>query len=163
MTSAGYAHTASTSPKAAAAELRAAMPGTYKLVLFFSSSNYDGAELAREMARAFGGAPTLGCSTSGELTSGAMLKQTVVAMGLTSDVVSDVAVALAPAVNVPGSVSRALNHLAAHFNETPGTLDPERFVGLVLTDGLSVAEESANEQLTPQTNGSFVGGWVRGR
>lgn len=60
-----------------------------KLVLFFASSIYDPVSLSAGMQSAFGGAATLGCSTAGEIITGKMLKNSLVAMAMDSGIIGD--------------------------------------------------------------------------
>jgi hypothetical protein len=53
-----------------------------KMFLFFASSKYAPESISSEMKAAFPGSSVIGCSTSGEIVSGEMLKGSVVAMGL---------------------------------------------------------------------------------
>ncbi|MCK5798087.1 MAG: hypothetical protein KAI47_12920, partial [Deltaproteobacteria bacterium] len=63
-----------------------------KVVLFFASSRYEPEAVARGFAEAFPEATTLGCTTAGEIVSGKMLKDSIVAMSLSADMVGDVSV-----------------------------------------------------------------------
>jgi len=60
-----------------------------KMVIFFASSRYDPAAISSKMAVAFPNANVMGCSTSGEIISGAMLKGSIVAMALGADIIED--------------------------------------------------------------------------
>lgn len=52
----------------------------------------------------------------------------------------------------------AVQALAAHFGQKPLELNPTEYVGLVLFDGLSGAEEMINDRIGDVTNVFFVGG-----
>ncbi len=63
-----------------------------KMVLFFASSTYPSEETAREMGAAFPGSSVFGCTTAGEIISGHMLKNSIVAMASNAAVIEDVQV-----------------------------------------------------------------------
>jgi hypothetical protein len=134
--------------------------GSYdaKAVLYFASSSYDGPSLAAAMAAAFPQATTFGCSTAGEITSGRMLKGSLVAMFLDASVVKDVAVAVVQGLADAGGLRAALEAFAEHVGQPAAALDFERYVGLILVDGLSGAEERLMDRLGDLTNVTFIGG-----
>jgi hypothetical protein len=143
----------------AARELADALaPGQPRLVLYFASAAHDPARLASELQAAVGDAVCIGCTTAGEMITGAMLKKGVVAMGLGADVVGAVHVAVVDDVRDPGSVRSAVERLARAVDSTPADLDPSRYVGLVLHDGLTLSEEGVMDALGTVTNVPFVGG-----
>lgn len=136
-------------------ELRAAEP---KLLIYFASSQLDAPALARAVHGAFPGTLNLGCTTSGELISGKMLKNSVTAMLLDSEHLADAHVEMAGNIAAPGAVRQALDAFEKHYGEPVSAMSPEHYVGLVLTDGLSIGEEHVNADLASATNVRFVGG-----
>src|SRR5690606_10047356 len=82
-------------------QLQGAAP---KLLLYFATPNVDGPQLAAAMHEAFGGAPTFGCSTSGELAQGEMLKDHVVAMSLDDSHLATAHVERIDDIRKPGAV-----------------------------------------------------------
>ncbi len=129
-----------------------------KLLVFFASSRHRLGELGAALQAAFGGVPTIGCTTAGELVSGEMLKNGVVAMLFDSRHLKDARVELVPSVRDPNGVRDALRSFGEHWKTRAGEMDPARFVGLVLIDGMSVAEERIMAALGDATNVAFVGG-----
>ena len=55
-----------------------------KMVIYFASPEFDDNEISKQMQDAFNGATVFGCSSSGEIASGRMLNNSVVAMTFTS-------------------------------------------------------------------------------
>jgi hypothetical protein len=53
-----------------------------KTVIYFGSAKFNSNDLAAGMEKAFKGAPLFGCTTAGDVVSGKMLKQSVIAMGI---------------------------------------------------------------------------------
>ena len=127
-------------------------------VVFFASTAYPPDALGRALAQAFGDIPSIGCTTAGEMISGKMLKQSVVLVAFDAESIQAAHVALAEDMKSEESVSAALDALGRAVGKSASELDPDRHVGLVLHDGLSVAEESVMSQLSARTNVPFVGG-----
>ena len=143
---------------AAAADLRKQLAGaTPRLVVYFASPALGPQRIAAAMERAFAPATVIGCTTAGELVSGAMLKGGVVAMAL--DGVADLSVQLVAGLRTGAAgLDGAFEGFAAHFGRPVSALDPARHVGLVLIDGLSGAEERVIDAIGTRTNLTFVGG-----
>jgi len=129
-----------------------------RFVAFFASAAYAPDELGQALAQAFGQVPSIGCTTAGELVSGKMLKQSVVLVAFDAASLSAAHVSLAKDMKSEASVSAALDALGRAVGKPPSDLDPDHYVGMVLHDGLSVAEESVMSQLSARTNVPFVGG-----
>ncbi len=129
------------------------------LILFFASSCYDPAAVSDKMQQAFGGVEVVGCSTAGEITTGRMLDHSIVAMSFSSKVIEKVHVALAHNLSQDShAVLKACTKLEQHAGRPLQSLDPDHYVGLLFTDGLSAAEERVNEQIGDRTNVTFIGG-----
>lgn len=130
-----------------------------KLVVFFASSEYEPQAIAQQMQAAFPNAQTIGCSTAGEIVTGKVLKQSIVAMALNGEIVDDLAINIVE--NIKGneaSVRPALNSFASHFQVPLSELDYRKYVGIVLMDGLSTSEEKIMDHLGDATNAIFIGG-----
>jgi hypothetical protein len=126
----------------------AARLGDPAVVVYFASPKHDPESLAAEIARFFPAAETFGCTTAGELVTGAMTKGAIVAMGFAKDVVSRAVVA----------IDRTFSEWDRRLGQPMLELDPERWVGLVLVDGFSGAEERVTERIGDLTNVVFIGG-----
>ncbi len=148
-----------TSPGAACAEIKKVIGGPdVRAVLYFASSCYKLDEVAGQMQESFGPTPTMGCSTAGELISGAMTTNSIVAMALTSDELMDVDVQVVDDVRRRESLDRALVGFEKHFGIAMRGMPSEQFVGIVLIDGLSLSEESVMDQIGNYTDVLFLGG-----
>ena len=129
------------------------------LILFFASPAYDPATLSATMHSTFQGVTTLGCTTSGEIVSGHMLDQSVVAMAFSPNVTSDYKAEVITDIRTDeGAVSKAVASFEQHFGESMNGMDPSKYVGIVLIDGISGCEEIVNEKIGDATNVTFVGG-----
>jgi hypothetical protein len=146
-------------PDEAALELRRALsPSEPVLVLYFAGGARDHAALAGAMQRAFPGALVVGCSTSGEIEGGAMRRGSVVAMGLGDGVVRDARAVVLNDLGARSDPKGALEPLEAHFGVPLAKLDPARYCGLLLVDGLSGAEERVMDRLGDLTDVAIIGG-----
>ena len=129
-----------------------------RLVVFFASPCHDPATIACGMRAAFPTATLLGCTTAGEIASGKMLKQSIVAMAFGTEIVADVHVEVVHGLRSGVDLRKAVAGFSRHFGESLSELDFRTHAGLVLCDGLSGAEEEIMEQLGVATHLLFVGG-----
>ena len=142
----------------AGAQLAAEL-GEQAVVVYFASPKHDPVELATSVASSFPSAATFGCTTAGELASGAMTKGGIVAMGLGTDVVSRTEVAIIDGIKEStDGIGRVFAEWEGRLGQTMLELDPERWIGLVLIDGLSGAEERVMDRIGDLTNVIFIGG-----
>ncbi len=122
-------------PQNAVADIRAQLKDIDpKLIVFFASSIFPGEEIADRMESAFPGAETIGCSSAGEIVTGKMLGKSVVAMAFDKEAVKDSKVEVIENLNKESR--RAFNAFERHFGKSMKELDPKRYVGLILIDGL---------------------------
>ena len=147
-------------PEECARELRASVGSLeLSLVVFFASPAFDPERLGVALASEFGSVPSVGCSTAGEITSGRMLKNSVVLMAFDRDSVEEAYVqTLDGTLDAATEVGRATDALARDVGRPLARLSPERYVGLVLHDGVNTAEERVMDRLCQLTNVPFVGG-----
>lgn len=129
-----------------------------KVVIFFASSNFNQDSLSNLMQEAFKDCTVFGCSTAGEIVSGELLKNSVVAMAFNSDIVSDAKVEVIEHIKEDLTLEAACTSFEKYFNESLYTMDSTKFVGIVLIDGLSKKEESIMDLIGNRTNVIFVGG-----
>jgi hypothetical protein len=128
------------------------------LILFFASSCYAPDELSSAIHDAFPNSQTIGCSTSGEIVSGQMLKDSVVAMAFDKQTIEDFEISIVSSVSEKANVKCALEKLGNHFGSPVSELAPNKYVGLVLVDGLRFAEEKLMETIGDAANLRFIGG-----
>lgn len=129
------------------------------LLMYFASAQYPAQELSEQMQIAFPDTPVVGCTTSGELISGKMLDNSVVAISFNSELISDAQVAVVENISEDSqAVDKAFKQLAQQVGTPMDQVDPSQYVGIVLIDGLSGSEERVNERIGDLTNVTFVGG-----
>ena len=129
-----------------------------KLVVFFASSNYDQDKLIRLMDEAFNNCIVVGCSTAGEIVSGELLKDSVVAMAINSNIISDVKLEVIENMSKNLSLENAFTSFEKYYNESLYTMDATKFVGVSLIDGITMKEEKIMDLIGDRTNIFFVGG-----
>jgi hypothetical protein len=126
------------------------------LVLFFASPVYPPERIAAAMAEGFPGAVTFGCSTAGEIVTGRMLTHSLVAMAFGSDAIRSARVEVIHDLDRPAYDAFAA--FERHFGTPMDEMDPSRYVGLLLIDGLSRKEELIMDRIGDLTNVNFIGG-----
>jgi hypothetical protein len=129
-----------------------------RVVLFFGAARYDPVTLSRGMREAFPRSVVAGCSTAGEIAGGKMLNGSIVAMFLEEDIIEDAVCAVVEDLSWETCVQDAFSRFTEHFHVPVSSLDLRTHVGLVLVDGLSVAEERLMERIGDRTDIFFVGG-----
>ena len=138
----------------------AAQLGTFqsRLILVFGSSQYDQTALADSLNKTFADIPIIGCSTAGEIVTGSMHKNSVVAMGLGEGVIEDLNIQVVESLTDTIGVEKAFKGFESYFHQDMGTMDISAYVGLILIDGLSGAEERVMDKIGDLTNVTFIGG-----
>ena len=131
---------------------------TPKLVVYFASPRYDLEPLAEGLHRETGAGVVIGCTTAGEIVSGRMQEGGISGMAMDEEVIDDVAVQVVENLSSAPDVAGAFRAFEEHFGMSMMDMDPEQYVGLVLSDGLSRAEESLLDTMGNLTNVHFVGG-----
>ncbi|HTZ18441.1 MAG TPA: FIST N-terminal domain-containing protein, partial [Dissulfurispiraceae bacterium] len=134
--------------------------GSFKpnFVVFFASAKYEPEEISRTMNEAFGPISVIGSSTAGEIVSGRMLQNSVVAMFFDAETVADVSVAVAENIRAEDQVPAIFAGFENHFKTPMASMEIEKYVGLILVDGLSGSEERVMEKIGDLTDVIFIGG-----
>ncbi|MGA7723098.1 MAG: FIST N-terminal domain-containing protein [Ignavibacteriaceae bacterium] len=129
-----------------------------RLIIFFSSSNFNQDEIADGIKKSFKDADVIGCSSSGELTSGKMLNNSIVLMAFDKETVNDVKVEVIKDLKGSPDPQATLNSFEKYYKTPVSDLDFTKYFGIILIDGLSGCEEKLMEQIGTKANISFVGG-----
>lgn len=128
------------------------------MLLFFASPKFSPGEISRRMQALFPELPVVGCTTAGEIVSGKMLKGSVVAMVLDTETIDDVAIEIVDAHDAGQSIPAAFKRFEEHYNIPMAEMDYQQYVGMILIDGLSFAEERIMEKIGDLTHVTFIGG-----
>jgi hypothetical protein len=110
------------------------------------------------MEEEFKGCIVIGCSTAGELASGEMLDNSIVAMAINSNIISDIKVELVENIKKNLNLELAFTSFEEYYKESLYNMSSEKFVGITLIDGLSMKEEKIMDLIGDRTNVFFVGG-----
>ncbi|NCC77579.1 MAG: hypothetical protein EOM08_14240 [Clostridia bacterium] len=129
-----------------------------KLLIFFASPAYDLTRISFLLKATFPESMTFGCSTAGEIATGKMLNQSIVAMAFNSNLISDAKIEIIQDLSAKTTVDQAFDSFEHYYKISPGKLDPARFLGLVLIDGMCLQHEVLMDQIGNRTNIYFVGG-----
>ncbi len=128
------------------------------LVLFFASTKYDLESLGKGLEQAYPQAKVIGCSTSGELVSGHMLKSSVVASAFDHKTVSQVQAVTLKDLSSKADVTGALSSLEKKVGKKLSDLDLSKYVGIILIDGLRAAEERVMDSIGNHSDLTWIGG-----
>ncbi|MDD2619396.1 MAG: FIST N-terminal domain-containing protein [Syntrophomonadaceae bacterium] len=129
-----------------------------KMLIFFASSNYDPELINAALRESFGSIIIFGCTTAGEIISGRMLKNSLVAMAFNAEAIADVKVEIVENVKSDCDITNAFSSFEKHFNISMAELDYNQYVGIILVDGLSGCEEKIMDRIGDKTNITFIGG-----
>jgi hypothetical protein len=129
-----------------------------ELVLFFASSKLDNETAALALHKNFPQSEVIGCSTAGEILSGSMTEGSIVAMAIPTEYVDRAVTEYIRNPGNPEEVAEATIAIEAAIGQPLRDLDPSSYVGLVLVDGLSGAEEKLMDKLGDLTDFPFIGG-----
>ena len=129
------------------------------MILFFASSFYPAAEVSKEMADAFPGIHTVGCSSVAEISTGKMGKNSIVAMAWPASSLKFLKIEVLENIQTDTDVVvKAFQSFEKSLGKPMKFLEPEKYVGMMLIDGLSGCEEKLNDLVGNLTNVLFVGG-----
>lgn len=153
------AFSAAKDPDTAVEELKGRLAASNpSAVVFFASPVYEPGRISGCMKKAFPDAALMGCTTAGEFVAGHSLENSIVAAALGRDEIEDVALACVENITENCDLSGAFAGFEKHFGQPLSSLDIDRYVGLVLVDGLSFAEEKIMEKIGAATDVFFIGG-----
>lgn len=129
-----------------------------KLLVYFASPDFDQQKLSSLLKEAFINSIVVGCSTAGEIVSGKLLNNSVAAMAINSDIISDAKAEVIDLKNENKSIDEAFNSFEKYFNKSAYTMDAAKYVGIILVDGVSMKEEKIMDLIGNRTNVFFIGG-----
>lgn len=129
-----------------------------KLILFFTTSNIDTAELNARLKNEYSDSEIIGCTTAGEIYNGKLIKNSVVLMAFDSTTIEDVKVEVIKDLDKFENIKPTFASFENHFNKSMWDLDYKKYVGIILIDGLCHAEEKIMDSIGVHTNIIFIGG-----
>jgi len=121
---------------------------------------HDGAKFTQALRERWPQTPVVGCTTAGEFSDGAGGEGGISAVAFPPEAVPHTYSALADfSDGVEAGIAGAVDRLEEQCGSALRDLDPERWIGFVLIDGLHGSEEAANIALGDAAPFmSFVGG-----
>jgi len=152
---------ASTDPEAAARELFESVGGhDRELVLFFCSPAYDLDRLGRAIARLFGSARVIGCTTAGEIGVHGYCGQSISGVSIAGAGFVARTVRIDKLASFEIAIGEAAARSAMALVAASGVSATERCFGLIMADGLSMQEEALVSSLYGKLGGAcpLVGG-----
>jgi len=153
------AQSTKTNSKEAVLELKSKFNSSnIRAITFFASSSYNPTELISAMNENFSAIHTFGCSTAGEIISGNMCSNSIVAMAFTDEIIEDIKVEVVDNISSDLNLVPARESFENYFNTPVRKLDDSKYFGLIYTDGLSKAEEKILDTLGDHSNVMFIGG-----
>jgi hypothetical protein len=129
-----------------------------KMVIYFASSYFDSNEISKKMQDAFNSATIFGCTSCGEIVSGKMLNNSVVAMAFSSNIVEDVKVEVLENLKESINIKPMIKSFEDYFKTPIDEMDITKYVGIILIDGLSGAEEKIMDKIGYRVNLTVIGG-----
>lgn len=129
-----------------------------KVIIYFASSYYDQDKISFLMNNTFSNSIVFGCSTAGEIGNGKLLKNSIVAMAFNSNIFSDARVELINLKEETKSIENAFSSFENYYNESAMLMNPSKYIGIILIDGVSMKEEKVMDSIGNKTNVYFVGG-----
>lgn len=126
-----------------------------EFVVFFSSSKYNIDSIGKDIKQRLD-AKVIGCTTSGELASGHMINDSVVAMAFDSETISNLSINTIDTNDIhPYQLGQKVKQ---DIGVEPQQLNPNKHVGLILIDGMSGREEAVMDALGPHFLIPVIGG-----
>jgi hypothetical protein len=132
------------------------------VIAFFAAHQHDGDAVCNGLRAHFPNAQVVGCTTAGEFSERGTMNGGISALALGAGKIARAAVRLVryDAGPIDEAIRGAVNAVARELGvDDPRAADPQKYVGIVLFDGLSGREEEVNEilgNIAPML--SFVGG-----
>ncbi len=146
-------------PLAATEEIIKNLQGTNPtLLVVFAAPKYCTNQLPQSLRNAFPNAAIMGCSTAGEINSTAMSNDSIVAMAIEQDLVSNAWIETVQLDNCAQNVPLACQKIASEIGTPLNELDSLYHAGLVIIDGLSGKEEELMEAISSSVLLPFIGG-----
>lgn len=129
-----------------------------EMVLFFASTKYEPEKVSKKMQDSFPMSRVFGCTTAGEIGCGKMLDGSAVAMAFTGEAIKDAKIEVVEDPRDETAIRAAFASFESYFKVPMAEMDPSKYVGIILVDGLSGAEEGLMETIGDMTNVTFIGG-----
>ena len=129
-----------------------------KAITFFASSIYEPNELIQAFNENFPNIDVFGCSTAGEIITGKISSNSIVAMAFTDAIFEDFKIEVIDNLTSNCDIMPAVKSFETYYSSPLSNLDYSKYFGLIYIDGLSKREEVLLDKLGDVTNVIFIGG-----
>lgn len=148
-----------TNPKEAVLELKEKLNySNIKAITFFASSIYDPENLITAMNENFPNIYVWGCTTMGEMITGSIISNSIVAMAFTDEIIEDIKIEVLENTKQNIDIKTTIRSFEDYYSTKLSKLDKTKYFGLTYFDGISKKEEIIISELGEYTNMFFVGG-----
>jgi len=130
----------------------------FKVIIYFASYSYEQDAISHLMNNAFKDTLCVGCSSVGEYANGKLHPNAVVAMGIMEPTIKDISAYVIDNINDNYDVTDAFIHFKKHFKLETEDFDYEKYVGILIMDGLSSNQDKIISEIAKHTDVMFTGG-----
>jgi len=129
-----------------------------KFLLFFTNPNLSPEIISKKIKENFNNSITAGCTTASEFFNNKFLRNSIVAMSFTSNEIELIKAEVVNLNDINNSVKKAFESFEKYFDVPMNEMDYQKYVGIVIPNGLTPHEEELMEKIGNLTNIMFVGG-----
>jgi len=129
-----------------------------ELIIYFASSNYNPDKISKEFQQTFPKSQTVGCTTAGELFGGEILQNSIVAIALGKNIIRNFHIEIINNIDDLIQINNAFKSFFDKFGIEISQINSEKYVGLLLTDGLNGSPEKIISRIDEITEIPFLGG-----
>ncbi len=130
----------------------------YSFILFFASSSYNPDEISKKFQRTFPNSMTLGCTTAGEIFGGELLQNSIVAMAFDENSIKSFHIEVISNIDDLMQVNKVFKEFSKNIGIKISEINPEKYVGILITDGIKGSPENLIARINEITEIPFVGG-----
>jgi len=130
----------------------------FKIIFYFASYSYDQEKISCAMKQTFGNILCIGCSSVGEFANGKLYPNALVAMGIPESALKGISSYVIDNIDNDYDVTKAFDHFKDSFNLQSEDFDYEKYVGLLIMDGLSPNQDKIISGIAKHTDVMFIGG-----
>ena len=130
----------------------------FNLIIFFASPKYAPSQISKEFHKVFPTAPTLGCTTSGEIFGGELIQDSIVAMAFNENVIKNCHIGLIDNMDNLLQFNKVFQKIAKDIGVKISEMDSEKYVGILLADGLNSSAENVISRINELSEIFFIGG-----
>lgn len=127
-------------------------------ILFFASPSYNPDQISKEFHKTFPNCETFGCTTAGEIFGGKLLHDSIVSMAFDETIVKNLNTQIINNIDNLTQVNKAFQMFSKNIGVKISEIEPEKYVGILLTDGIQGSPENIISRINEITEIPFIGG-----